>query len=252
MQILSSPADIIELSAPTTGAIGLQWTSSWVEFSGPTIQDPILEMFNLNGTINLGAILTIVNAPVEGNTSQVKQISIFNPDSSNHQVTVYVNSIIELEITLKTLEQLYYEDAEGWYVLDANGGRRTVVVNDPPLPVPQPIERILLSGSTNGRPIAVAATASPGTTIHTAIASTTRFDEIHLWASNRTGAAATLTLQFGGTGTADELTNALSIPANSAAIKVIDGEVLNNSLLLRAFSGTANAINVTGYVNRIG
>lgn len=112
--------------------------------------------------------------------------------------------------------------------------------------------RILLSGSTNGRAIPVAATATPGTAIHTAIAGTSSFDELYLWASNVTGAAATLTLEWGGvTDPGDHMTKAVSIPANSPPIPIATGQVLNNGLLVKAFSGTASAINVTGYVNRI-
>jgi hypothetical protein len=112
--------------------------------------------------------------------------------------------------------------------------------------------RILLSGSTNGRPIPVAATATPGTLLHTSVAGTTSFDELYLWASNVTGAAATLTIEWGGvTDPGDHLTKSVSIPANSPPIPIATGQVLNNSLVCRAFSGTASAINVVGYVNRI-
>ena len=58
--------------------------------------------------------------------------------------------------------------------------------------------RVLLSGSTNGKPIPVAATATPGTTIHTAVSGTSSFDEVYAWASNVTGSAATLTIEWGG------------------------------------------------------
>lgn len=112
--------------------------------------------------------------------------------------------------------------------------------------------RVLLSGSTNGRVIPVAATATPGTLIHTAIAGTASFDEIYLWVSNVTASAATLTLEWGGvTNPGDHLTDLVSIPANSPPIPIITGMVLNNTLVLRAFSGTASALNVGGYVNRI-
>ncbi len=112
--------------------------------------------------------------------------------------------------------------------------------------------RVLLSGSTSGREIPVVATATPGTTIHTAIAGSTSFDEVYLWASNVTGSAATLTLEWGGvTDPGDHLTHAVSIPANSPPIPVITGQVLNGGLVLRAFSGTTAAINVGGFVNRI-
>lgn len=112
--------------------------------------------------------------------------------------------------------------------------------------------RELLSGSTSGRPIPVAATATPGTLLHTAIAGSDGFDEVYLWASNVTGSTATLTLEWGGvTDPGDHMVKAVSIPANSSAVQVSFGQVLNGTLSVRAFSGTASAINITGYVNRI-
>lgn len=112
--------------------------------------------------------------------------------------------------------------------------------------------RILLSGSTSGKPIPVAATATPGTAIHTAVAGAVAFDELHLFVSNVTGSAATLTLEFGGTSDpADHVSHAVSVPANSGPTKVVSGLNLNGGLLVKAFSGTANALNISGYANRI-
>lgn len=90
--------------------------------------------------------------------------------------------------------------------------------------------RLLLSGSTNGREIPVAATATPGTAIHTAVSGTTSFDEVYLWASNVTGAAATLTVEWGGvTDPGDHACKSLSIPANSPPIPIMTGQVLNTT-----------------------
>jgi len=113
--------------------------------------------------------------------------------------------------------------------------------------------RVLLSGSpASGRVIPVAAVATPGTLIHTAIAGATSFDEIYLWASNVTGVAATLTIEWGGVGDpGDHMVKGYVIAANSSPIAIVVGVVLNGGLVVRAFSGTANAINVSGYVNRI-
>lgn len=112
--------------------------------------------------------------------------------------------------------------------------------------------RVLLSGSTNGKPVIVAATATPGTTIHTAIAGTNAFDEVYIWVSNVTSAAATLTIGWGGTtDPGNHIVKAFSIPANSPPIPVVTGQVMNNGLVIGAFSGTASALNITGYVNRI-
>lgn len=109
--------------------------------------------------------------------------------------------------------------------------------------------RQLLSGSTNGKAIAVAATATPGTAVHTAI--TNGYDEIYLWAVNRTASVATLTVEFGGVANSDHVPEAFSIPPNSPPIPILTGQVLNGGLSVAAFSGTASAINVVGFVNRI-
>lgn len=112
----------------------------------------------------------------------------------------------------------------------------------------------ILSGSTSGKPIPVAATATPGTLIHTAVAGADpNFDEITLFASNVTGTAATLTLEWGGvTDPGDLMTKAYSIPSNSARLLVVDRQRLNGGLVVRAFCGTANAINISGQADRIG
>ena len=112
--------------------------------------------------------------------------------------------------------------------------------------------RQLLSASTSGAPIPVAATATPGTLLHTAIAGASAYDEVYLWVSNVTGSAATLTVEWGGVSDpGSHMTKAYSIAANSPPIAIATGQVLNGGLLVRAFSGTASALNVTGYVNRI-
>lgn len=112
--------------------------------------------------------------------------------------------------------------------------------------------RVLLSGSTNGRVIPVAAVATPGTLIHMAVAGVVSFDEIYLWADNATAVDATLTIEWGGVlDPGDHICKALIIPANSPPIPIVTGEVLNNTLIVRAFSATASAINISGYINRI-
>lgn len=98
----------------------------------------------------------------------------------------------------------------------------------------------------------MAATATAGTLIHTAVTGSAAFDEIYAWVSNVTAAAATLTIEWGGvTDPGNHMVKALSIPANSPPIPIITGQVLNNGMVVRAFSGTGSALNVTGYVNRI-
>lgn len=108
-----------------------------------------------------------------------------------------------------------------------------------------------LSGSTNGLPIPVAATSTPGTLLHTAVSGTSSFDELFLYVSNVTGGAATLTIEFGGvTDPGDLLCKAYSVAANSAPTPIAPGVRIRNGLEVRAFSGTASALNITGSYNR--
>lgn len=112
--------------------------------------------------------------------------------------------------------------------------------------------RLVLSGSTQGQPIPVAATATPGTLIHTAIGLAGASDEIYLYVSNVTGSAATITIEWGGvTDPGSHICKAVSIQANSGPTLLVPGVALANGLLVRAFSGTASALNITGYVNRV-
>lgn len=112
--------------------------------------------------------------------------------------------------------------------------------------------RLLLSGSTDGQPIKVAATGTPGTTLHTAITGSTGFDEVYLWVTNTDSSPVNLSLEWGGTTDPDNLAcKAVAVPANSAPIPVMTGQVLNNAKVVKAFASSANKLLFTGYVNRI-
>lgn len=110
----------------------------------------------------------------------------------------------------------------------------------------------LLSGSTNGMPVKIVATATPGTLIHTAIAGTTAFDEIWCWLTNTNTSAVSVTVEFGDATSPDHhLIDTYSIPANSAPIPIVTGQVLQNAKTLNIFASVANVIVASGYVNRI-
>jgi hypothetical protein len=108
--------------------------------------------------------------------------------------------------------------------------------------------KVVLSGSTNGKQIKVVATATAGTTIHTA--SATALDEIWLWAVNSDTTARKLTVEW-GEATAPDGNIEVTIPAESGYLMVVPGLVLTNSLVVKAFAATANVILINGYVNRI-
>lgn len=110
--------------------------------------------------------------------------------------------------------------------------------------------KLKLSQSTNGRPIKIAANATPGTLLHTAVAGITDQDEVWLYATNNHTANLELTLELGGTTSPDDLVK-FSVPFKSGLYLVIPGFVFNNGVAIRAFAATANLISVTGWVNRI-
>jgi hypothetical protein len=109
--------------------------------------------------------------------------------------------------------------------------------------------KIPLSASTNGKGILVAATATTGTTIHTAGSGTANFDEVWMYASNNSASSVKLTIEYGSTAVADNIE--ITIPGESGLVLVIPGLFLNNSLLVTAFAGTTNVITMHGYVNRV-
>jgi hypothetical protein len=111
--------------------------------------------------------------------------------------------------------------------------------------------KVLLSGSTNGKAIKVAQTATAGTTIHTAVSGTSSLDEVWLYAHNSSSAAVKLTLEWGEASAPDGHIE-INIGAEGTGLVLIaPGLLLQNSLVIKAFAGIANVITINGYVNRI-
>jgi hypothetical protein len=110
--------------------------------------------------------------------------------------------------------------------------------------------KILLSGSTQGKQIKVAATATAGTLIHTAVTGTTDLDEIWLYAVNSSSSTVKLTIEWGEASAPDGNIE-VSIAAEDGYTLVVPGLLLQNGLVVRAFASSANVILINGYVNRI-
>lgn len=111
----------------------------------------------------------------------------------------------------------------------------------------------ILSGSTNGKQIPIAATGGTGTLIHTTGTSTSTKDEVWIYASNIDTIQQDLTIQYGGSATGDTLK--VGIPASAGLSIIIPGTILTGNgstgSEIRATATAANIINVTGYINRI-
>ena len=114
----------------------------------------------------------------------------------------------------------------------------------------------LLSGSTQGKAIKIAATTSgsAGTTIHATGTSAVIEDEVWLYAYNSSASAVVLTIQWGGVTAVDNEIK-LSIPASAGLTLVVPGLIITGTGSAAntgaAYAGTTNVITISGYVNRI-
>lgn len=116
------------------------------------------------------------------------------------------------------------------------------------------ISKVLLSGSTGGRAIKVAATATTGTTIHATGTSSSVIDEVWIYAYNSDAVAVTLTVEWGGTTAPDDNVK-VDIPPKAGLTLVVPGLILTGTgaaaRTVSAFADTTNVVTVSGYVNRI-
>lgn len=111
----------------------------------------------------------------------------------------------------------------------------------------------ILSGSTDGKGILVAATATPGTTIHTGSTTTTTLDEVWLYAVNTSTSAVKLTVEW-GEATAPNGNIEQTIAGESGLVLIAPGLLLKGNataLVVKAFAATTNVIVLHGYVNQI-
>ncbi len=104
----------------------------------------------------------------------------------------------------------------------------------------------LSEGDGDGEPIAVAATSSPGTTVHTAHA--TSKDEVHLYLSSIHTSPVTVIVEFGGVDTKNRIAHIIQ---PNETICAVPGVCLGNSKLVKVYAGTTNVVNAFGWVNRI-
>lgn len=104
-----------------------------------------------------------------------------------------------------------------------------------------------------GLGVLVAATATAGTTIHTASNVATHIDEIWLYAVNTHSSSIKLTIEW-GEATEPNGNIELSVAAESGLVLVIPGLLLQGNTtpkVVKAFAATTNEIVLHGYINRI-
>lgn len=113
------------------------------------------------------------------------------------------------------------------------------------------VTTIALSGSTRGRPIQITGTGTGSTvTVHTATTTSGEVDKMYIYLTNTSASSVTVTLEFGTTGTANELY--IVVPAKETVVAV-DGAVIGGAATdtVKAYASTANVVNVFGRVERL-
>ena len=113
------------------------------------------------------------------------------------------------------------------------------------------VTRVGLSTSNDGEMVLITATSTVGTTVHTATSqvSTSRYDEVWLFASNSHSAAVDLTIEIDIANTSTSKFK-VSIPKDDGLFVVLPGVSVHNGKLITAFASVASVINVVGYVEQ--
>lgn len=108
----------------------------------------------------------------------------------------------------------------------------------------------VLSGSTNGRPIQVNATSSPGTTIHTVSTATGDVEDLFIDVYNSATTDRTLVVELGSTATTSHLYGL--IPAQAGPYRIVSGLRLNGAtgIAVAAFATATGAFVIAGGMNR--
>lgn len=113
------------------------------------------------------------------------------------------------------------------------------------------VTTVVLSGSTRGRPIQITGTTSGGAnTLHTATTTSGQLDRIYIWLTNTSTSSVTVTIEFGTTGTGNELN--IIVPAKETVLAV-DGAVVGGASTdtIKAYAATGSVVNAFGRVERL-
>lgn len=199
------------------------------------------------------AAITLVAAPASGDRRIISHLWLRNAATGEVTIKVICEDTaetptqVELRFTLASADMLFYDggpDGGHWFVLDAYGRAKSSAASSG--------TPTFLSGQTNGRSIKVAATATPGTLLHTAVNVTGQRDRIYLFATNTDTVTRKLTVEWGGTTDPDDLiVKAFVLPSSSGRYPIVQGEFLGGGVVVRAFASTANVITCGGYYERV-
>ena len=111
--------------------------------------------------------------------------------------------------------------------------------------------KLPLSGSINGKQIFITATTSGSATpIHTAVDGTGSLDEIYLYAYNDGTSSMLTSILWGGTTEPNDVSRYSVLP-RAGRILLVDGKLIQNSLVVSAYTSASGFVAIDGFVNRI-
>ena len=112
------------------------------------------------------------------------------------------------------------------------------------------LTKLPLSASVNGKRILISATTSASANpIHTAVTGSSAVDEIWLYAYNEFTASVLVSVLWGGTVEPNDV-NRVYVTSVAGKTLIVDGQLLQDGLTVSIYAGTANKINIDGFVNR--
>ena len=111
----------------------------------------------------------------------------------------------------------------------------------------------ILSNSTDGKAVLVAATATAGTLIHTGSTTVTTLDEVWIYAVNSSASSVKLTIEW-GEATAPDGNIELTVQPEAGLVTVIPGLLIKGNatpLVVKACAATTHEICINGFVTQI-
>ena len=117
----------LKLEAVLAAAVAANQPEYHVSFRDRNKQGTYAEPGLARGALNSGTDVTLLAAPGESNPRrEIEAVSIYNRDTASVTVTVKTDDgtteRIVTRATLGTGQTLHFEKAQGWYILDSDGG----------------------------------------------------------------------------------------------------------------------------------
>lgn len=109
---------------------------------------------------------------------------------------------------------------------------------------------LILSASTNGQPLVIDATSSPGTLLHTVSTATAAIEDVFVDVWNTATADALLTMELGATGETRQVST--TVPTRTGPWRMVSGDRFSGAtgITIRAFATATGIFRIAGGVNQ--